>query len=155
MELLLNALWLAVAIAAFALCARGGSDRRRIVVTACIVALLFPIISISDDLTPSGTALNETTVAQRVMAAAAHIIVAAALVFVAFIVAEPFALPSAPTLTQRALRGPPSKADADARRHDEGMKIGLQRTAPSFDMRLERRLERKQLRVDARPPAAA
>jgi len=108
MELLLNALWLAVAFAAFALCARGGSDRRRIVVTACLVALLFPIISISDDLAPSGAALNETTIAQRAMAAAAQIIVALALAFVAFLsIDESFVLPDAPALALRTLRGPP------------------------------------------------
>jgi len=106
MELLLNALWLAVALTAFALCARGGRDRR-IIVTACIVALLFPIISITDDLAASVAAVEETVAACRVMAAAAHVIVAVALTVVAFVVEPAFALPAAPALTAHALRGPP------------------------------------------------
>ncbi|HEV2721927.1 MAG TPA: hypothetical protein VG323_18040 [Thermoanaerobaculia bacterium] len=107
MELLLNVLWLAVALAAFALCTRGGRDRRRIVVTACIVALLFPIISITDDLAASVAAVEETVAARRVMDADAHIIVAVALTFVAFVVETPFTIPAAPALTADALRGPP------------------------------------------------
>src|ERR1044071_1260796 len=162
MELLLNIVWLAIALTAFARLAswsRTEPDRRRVaaafVATACVVALLFPIISITDDLSASVAAVEEMVAVRRVMAAAAQLIVAVALTLVAFVHAESFALPAAPTLTQRALRGPPSKANAHARRHDEGMKIGLQRTAPSFDMRLERRLHRRPLRFDARPPAAA
>jgi hypothetical protein len=114
MELLLNALWLAVALVAFGrLAAWSRTERNRrcvaaaAVATVCIVALLFPIISITDDLTESVAAVEETIVARRVMDAAAHIIVAVALTLVAFIDEPAFALPTAPALTKPALRGPP------------------------------------------------
>jgi Na+/melibiose symporter-like transporter len=115
MELLLNLLWLAIALTAFARVAawsRGERDRRRVVAavvaTACVVAILFPIISITDDLTTSVASVNETAAVQLVMAAAAQIIVAVALTLVAFVVEEEsFVLPSAPALTSHALRGPP------------------------------------------------
>src|ERR1044071_9253193 len=117
MELLLNIVWLAIALTAFARLAswsRTEPDRRRVaaafVATACVVALLFPIISITDDLSASVAAVEEMVAVRRVMAAAAQLIVAVALTLVAFVHAESFALPAAPTLTQRALRGPPSKA---------------------------------------------
>ena len=114
MEALLNAVWLIVALAAFvrlAAWARAERDRRRVaaafIATACVVALLFPIISITDDLAASIAAVEETVAVRRVMAAAAHIIVAAALQLVAFVVEDAFALPTAPALTMVALRGPP------------------------------------------------
>ena len=114
MELLLNIVWLAIALAAFARLAawsRTEPDRRRVaaacIATACVVALLFPIISITDDLSASVASINETAAVQLVMAAAAHIIVAVALTLVAFVVEESFALPVAPALTSHALRGPP------------------------------------------------
>lgn len=113
MELLLNAVWLAIAIAAFARLAFQ-RDRRRlaaaVVATACVVALLFPIISITDDLTASVAAVEETIAVRRVMAAASQIIVATALQLVAFVVEEAFALPAAPTLAADAERGPPLAA---------------------------------------------
>ena len=114
MELLLNIVWLAIALAAFARLAawsRTEPDRRRVaaacVATACVVALLFPIISITDDLTASVAAVEEMVAVRRVMAAAAQLIVAVALTLVAFVLSESFALPSAPALTSHALRGPP------------------------------------------------
>jgi len=115
MEALLNCVWLAIALTAFARLtawSRTERDRRRValavVATACVVALLFPIISITDDLTASSTAVEETVAVRRVMAAAAHIIVAAALGFVAFLsIEESFVLPAAPALALRTLRGPP------------------------------------------------
>ena len=48
MELLSNALWLAVAAAAFYYAPR--RTPRVMVALACLIALLFPIISVSDDL---------------------------------------------------------------------------------------------------------
>lgn len=155
MELLLNVVWLIVALAAFGHAAACRRRRAALLATLCLVALLFPIISITDDLTASATAAEESAALRRVAVAASQIIVAVALTFVAFVDDERFSLPAAPALTSHALRGPPSEANAHARRHDEGMKVGLQRIAPSFGMRLERRLERKELRVDAGPPAAA
>jgi hypothetical protein len=119
METLLNAVWLIVAFAAFvrlAAWARAEPDRRRVaaafVATACVVALLFPIISITDDLAASIAAIEETIAVRRAMAAAAEIVVAVtvfpiALHLLAFVVDEAFALPAAPALDVVALRGPP------------------------------------------------
>lgn len=55
MEILLNLVWAAFAVLIAACCLRAGnrtpSDKRRQVITLCIlVAILFPVISVSDDL---------------------------------------------------------------------------------------------------------
>jgi hypothetical protein len=126
MELLLNLAWLALAIAAFARLgwwASGETDRGRILVVAlstlCLVVLLFPIISITDDLQATDAVLEETVAVRRVAAAAAlHAMpmLAAAIVvsvpavslsFLGFVTSKSFALPSAPALVTVALRGPP------------------------------------------------
>ncbi len=75
MELALNLVWLALSVSAFAVLVKwsirqpaGASSRRRqqIVTTAvvCLVALLFPIISITDDLAHD-VLLADTTVSRR------------------------------------------------------------------------------------------
>ena len=75
MELTLNLIWLAIAAGSFAELARwgfgqAGDDssrlRRKVVATAvvCVVALLFPIISISDDLC-SNPVFVETSIKRR------------------------------------------------------------------------------------------
>ncbi len=48
MELLLNFAWTAIAIAAFALAPR--RDVRALATLVCVLALLFPIVSASDDM---------------------------------------------------------------------------------------------------------
>lgn len=56
-ELVLNAVWLAVAAGAFALIPRRSS--RATLGLACILVLLFPIISVSDDLALDSNSLEE------------------------------------------------------------------------------------------------
>jgi hypothetical protein len=126
MELILNLAWLTLAFAAFArlaVWARGETDRRRVwivaLATVCVVVLLFPIVSITDDLQESVAAVEETFAVRRVVAAAAlhltPVIVAAlalsavitVLTILGFVTVEAFALPSAPALVACTLRGPP------------------------------------------------
>jgi hypothetical protein len=56
-ELLLNAFWLTVVVAAFAIVPR--RSRRATLGLACVLVLLFPIISVSDDLALDGSSLEE------------------------------------------------------------------------------------------------
>ena len=56
-ELVLNALWLAVVAGAFTVIPRRSS--RATIGVACILVLLFPIISVSDDLALDGNSLEE------------------------------------------------------------------------------------------------
>jgi len=56
-ELVLNAVWLAVVAGAFTVIPRRSS--RVTIAVACILALLFPIISVSDDLALDGNSLEE------------------------------------------------------------------------------------------------
>jgi len=56
-ELLLNAVWLAVAAGALAIVPRRSS--RATFAVACILALLFPIISVSDDLALDGNSIEQ------------------------------------------------------------------------------------------------
>ena len=72
LELFLNLAWLGMAIGAislFALWARSAdSGRRRLSVglsLICVLALLFPIISVSDDMRTDTAALEEWTSARR------------------------------------------------------------------------------------------
>jgi hypothetical protein len=81
MEALLNLLWLMIAVAAtarFAITAQRDRDdiscpgRRRLAGTAlvCVIALLFPIISVTDDLHEDAALIEETSAARRVSAGA-------------------------------------------------------------------------------------
>jgi peptidoglycan/LPS O-acetylase OafA/YrhL len=56
-ELLFNAVWLAVVAAAFTVVPRRST--RATLGIACILVLLFPIISVSDDLALDGNSLEE------------------------------------------------------------------------------------------------
>ncbi|HEX7677587.1 MAG TPA: hypothetical protein VF713_05645 [Thermoanaerobaculia bacterium] len=56
-ELALNVVWLAVVAGAFAVMPRR-SNRATLALT-CVLVLLFPIISVSDDLALSGNSLEE------------------------------------------------------------------------------------------------
>lgn len=56
-ELVLNALWLAVVAGAFSVIPRRSS--RATIGIACILVLLFPIISVSDDLALDSNSLEE------------------------------------------------------------------------------------------------
>lgn len=56
-ELVLNAVWLAVAVGAFALVPRRSG--RVTLGVACVLVLLFPVISASDDLALNANSLEE------------------------------------------------------------------------------------------------
>ena len=64
MELLLNLLWLALALVALGNCSRvsrwsGKSNRSRaFVLTGCLLALVFPVVSASDDLSALRTEME-------------------------------------------------------------------------------------------------
>ncbi len=58
MELILNLIWIAIAIGAAAAVLPRRRDARTIAAVACLVALLFPIISVSDDLSTDRTLLD-------------------------------------------------------------------------------------------------
>jgi len=90
-ELLLNAVWLALVAAAFLVVPRRSS--RATIGIICILALLFPIISVSDDLVLDGSQLEEAlaiivctilfAVAFIVLARVEHVLPAPALILVA------------------------------------------------------------------------
>lgn len=90
-ELLLNAVWLTVVAAAFVAVPRRSS--RATLGIACILILLFPIISVSDDLALDGNSLEEAlaiivctlmlAVALIALARVQHVIAAPALILVA------------------------------------------------------------------------
>lgn len=128
MELLLNIVWLLLGLAAFARCATwasGQPDRKRVVAvalaTSCVVALLFPIISITDDLHDSVAVLEESATLRRTGAGTAlqHVPQLAAAVAVLASLSVPvlsiliftsektFSLPASPAARVLTLRGPP------------------------------------------------
>jgi peptidoglycan/LPS O-acetylase OafA/YrhL len=90
-ELLFNAVWLAVVAAAFTVVPRRSS--RATLGIACVLVLLFPIISVSDDLALDGNSLEEALaivvcmlllgVALIALARVQHMIAAPALILVA------------------------------------------------------------------------
>ncbi|MEA2328714.1 MAG: hypothetical protein QOE68_3673 [Thermoanaerobaculia bacterium] len=89
-ELLLNAVWLAVVVAAFTVVPRRSS--RATLVIACILVLLFPIISVSDDLALDGNSVEEAlaivvcmlllVIALIALARVEHVLAAPALILV-------------------------------------------------------------------------
>jgi uncharacterized membrane protein YhaH (DUF805 family) len=105
-ELLLNVLW--VAVAAFAVARLALARERRwiaVAATLCIVALLFPIISVTDDFAHDAT-LTEA----KQLAAALDVVPQQTLVFtVVLLVVTVIAAAARPGFaTTIALRGPPS-----------------------------------------------
>src|ERR1043166_6916877 len=90
-ELLFNAVWLTVAAAAFLVVPRRSS--RATLGIVCILVLLFPIISVSDDLALDGNSLEEAmaiivcmlllAVAMIALARVEHVLAAPALILVA------------------------------------------------------------------------
>jgi hypothetical protein len=75
-EIVLNAVWLALAVGAFAFVPRRSS--RATLGVACILALLFPVISVSDDL-----ALNASSLEEALAVVVAFLIVVCGLVALA------------------------------------------------------------------------
>jgi hypothetical protein len=70
MELLLNILWLMLALVAFVVCgtapissarASGACRSRFFVLAACLMALVFPVVSASDDLNALRTDMEESS----------------------------------------------------------------------------------------------
>jgi hypothetical protein len=73
MELLLNLVWMALAVGAFGALARmqraaaqkdripGVKDVKALLALSCVLVLLFPIVSASDDLHPSQALLEDAT----------------------------------------------------------------------------------------------
>lgn len=90
-ELLFNAAWLAVVVATFLVVPRRSS--RATLGIACVLVLLFPIISVSDDLALNGSSLEEAlaivvcmlllAVALIALARVEHALTAPALILVA------------------------------------------------------------------------
>ena len=75
METLLNLVWTSVSLALLLICgihvARGGEDRRRsaaAVALLCLVCLLFPVISATDDINAGPALLVETNKSKRLAA---------------------------------------------------------------------------------------
>ena len=130
LELFLNLAWLAIAISAlsaFAMWARAeksaGGRLRVGIAVACGLALLFPIISVTDDMSPDTTALEEWSAARRaalIIINVAHAAVAVPVVAVieqsakelfvciGLVVLTFSALTTATFATARSLRAPPS-----------------------------------------------
>src|SRR5258708_28825377 len=89
-ELLFNAVWLAIVAAAFVVVPRRSS--RATLGIACILVLLFPIISVSDDLALDGNSLEQAlaiivgmlllVVALIALARVEHVLAAPALILV-------------------------------------------------------------------------
>jgi hypothetical protein len=69
MELLLNLVWALITCGAFVfLLPRSRGGRAAVIGLACVAALLFPIISVSDDLSVARDAWEEATSIRRVSA---------------------------------------------------------------------------------------
>jgi len=69
-ELILNLIWAAVVFAAFAFVLPRTRSRTALIALTCILVLLFPIISVSDDLSARWEAIDEATAVRRVHAPA-------------------------------------------------------------------------------------
>ena len=79
-ELTLNLIWAAVAVSAFAFVLPRTRPRwAASIALSCILVLLFPIISVSDDLSAQWEAIDEATAVRRVHAGQHHHDVAAVL----------------------------------------------------------------------------
>jgi hypothetical protein len=70
MELLLNLLWIAITLAAFSMLLRSRGDSSRmpriaygkaLLALACVLVLLFPVVSASDDLHPTQAVLEDAS----------------------------------------------------------------------------------------------
>jgi len=99
MESILNLVWVTIALSAIAqLCfwARTQTDRHRVVIvaiaTVCTLAVLFPIISVSDDLQETVAALEDHVTVRRVIAATAPHAGVACAVMASFAAPQPVAL---------------------------------------------------------------
>ena len=101
-EAILNLAWVAIAVTAFVLAPR--RDARSVAALVCLVALLFPIVSVSDDLNVNAATLFEMLAA--ILAAAGVII---ALVAMARVVIESRVAPSFVLVVHADPRSPPRR----------------------------------------------
>jgi len=101
-EIILNLAWAAIAIAAFALAPR--RDLRALAALGCLIALLFPIVSVSDDLNIDTARLFETFAA--ILAAAGIVI---ALVVMARVHSESRVMPAFALVVHADPRSPPRR----------------------------------------------
>jgi hypothetical protein len=74
MELLLNLVWLTFALLALGSRWQARSERHRdrltpLVVLSCVLILLFPVISVTDDLHPIRPEMEESSVSKKIKAA--------------------------------------------------------------------------------------
>lgn len=75
MELLLNLFWLAIALIAMGLWWRARSEQRcnrlpQLVVLSCVLILLFPVVSVTDDLHPLRPEIEESNPSKKIKATA-------------------------------------------------------------------------------------
>jgi peptidoglycan/LPS O-acetylase OafA/YrhL len=101
-EAILNLAWVAIALAAFVLAPR--RDARSLAALGILVALLFPIVSVTDDLNVNAATYFETLAA--ILAAAGVII---ALVAMARVVVESRVAPSFVLVVHADPRSPPRR----------------------------------------------
>ena len=109
METLLNVVWLLVACGTFAAYAASGRRvRGGALALVCVVALLFPIISATDDMATDATIIEEWSALRRPTLILATLLLAPVAVFVVpiFSVVEPYRVCAAvidiPALTLRS-----------------------------------------------------
>jgi len=101
-EVILNLLWVAIALTAFVIAPR--RDARSLAALGCLIALLFPIVSVSDDLNVNAATLFETLAA--ILAAVG---VFFALIAMARVVFEAHAAPSFVFVVHADPRSPPRR----------------------------------------------
>jgi len=100
-EQLLNVAWLALAIGSFATLLRHRRDGKALLALAFAMALLFPIISASDDMMSVDRAIDE------VFAILAAFAIAFILVMLARLAIEPQRIPALILAPEAETRGPP------------------------------------------------
>ena len=100
-EQLLNLAWVAIAIGSFATLLKHRRDGKAIIALAFTMALLFPIISASDDMMNVDRALEE------VLAVLAAFAIAFILIVVARLSAETHLIPALILAPEAETRGPP------------------------------------------------
>ena len=100
-EQLLNVAWLVIAIGSFATLVRHRRDGRALLALAFAMALLFPIISASDDMMNVDRALEE------VFAVLAAFAIAFILIVLARLSIEPERIPAIILAPEAETRGPP------------------------------------------------
>ena len=101
-EIILNLAWATIALVAFALAPR--RDVRALAALGCVIALLFPIVSVSDDLNLDAATLFETFAA--ILAAVGIVF---ALVAVSRVHVESRVLPAFALVVHADPRSPPRR----------------------------------------------